>query len=638
MNQNKILPWLAIICLSALFIMSSCTKEVPYYGSFAGDHPAMEGKNYPPLFVTIDESMLQIADQKVEYLIIEDDNDQVIFEVKLEHDGEETTKKIGYLIEKDMIVLLSKDGESDIPLWRKDKWMENKVNDFVMVELTTNLDVLTEKEKQMLPFLFRAAQVIEEIYWLQAYGEKDKLFTDDIGESASKFLAINYGPWERLNANQPFLEGIGQKPNGANFYPADMTKEEFESLEADDKTSLYTLIRRDEDGNLVSIPYHEAFAEKTNQAASFIKQAAELAEDPGLQKYLQLRAEALLTDEYLASDLAWMDMKTNTIDFIVGPIENYEDGLYGYKAAHESFILIKDKDWSQKLDRFAALLPALQKKLPVPDKYKQEVPGSDSDLGVYDAIFYAGDCNAGSKTIAINLPNDERVHNEKGSRKLQLKNAMQYKFEKILVPISDELISEDQRSHISFEAFFENTMFHEVAHGLGIKNTIDGKGTVRHALEEQYSALEEGKADILGLFLVTQLAEMGELGDKDLMDNYVTFMAGIFRSVRFGVASSHGKANMIRFYYFQETGAFTRDESTGTYRVDMEKMRDAMNSLAEKILLIQGDGKYDAAKKMVEEMGFIRSELQADLDRLKEKNIPVDIVFKQGPEVIGLNE
>jgi hypothetical protein len=215
---------------------------------------------------------------------------------------------------------------------------------------------------------------------------------------------------------------------------------------------------------------------------------------------------------------------------------------------------------------------------------------------------------------------------------------MRAKFDKILVPISEIVIHPDQRKYIKFDAFFENTMFHEVAHGIGIKNTIDGKGTVRHALKEQYSALEEGKADILGLFMVTQLAGMGELGEKDLMDNYVTFMAGIFRSVRFGVASSHGKANMVRFYYFQETGAFTRDESTGTYRVDMEKMRDAMNSLAEKILIIQGDGNYDEAKKMVEEMGFIRSELQTELERLNENSIPVDIVFKQGPEVLGLNE
>jgi hypothetical protein len=250
--------------------------------------------------------------------------------------------------------------------------------------------------------------------------------------------------------------------------------------------------------------------------------------------------------------------------------------------------------------------------------------------------MYAGDCNASSKTIAINLPNDERVQLEKGSRKLQLKNAIQFKFEQILVPISNVLIAEDQRAHIKFEAFFENTMYHEVAHGLGLKNTINGKGTVREALKEQYSALEEGKADILGLYLVTKLAELGALGEKDLMDNYVTFMASIFRSVRFGVASSHGKANMIRFYYFQEEGAFSRDEQSGTYRIDFEKMQDAMNSLAEEILTIQGDGNYEAAKMLVEQNGFIRENLQNDIDRLKALNIPVDIRFEQGPEILGL--
>lgn len=357
-----------------------------------------------------------------------------------------------------------------------------------------------------------------------------------------------------------------------------------------------------------------------------------------MKKYLELRSEALLTDDYYPSDLAWMDMKTNNIDFVVGPIENYEDGLFNYKAAYESFILVKDNEWSRKLEKFSALLPELQTTLPVPPEYKSEVPGSSSDLGVYDAIYYAGDCNAGSKTIAINLPNDERVQAEKGSRKLQLKNAMRYKFEKIMVPIADLLIEEDQRKHITFDAFFENTMFHEVGHGLGINNTITGKGTVREALKEQYSAIEEGKADILGLFLVTRLAEMGELGEKDLMDNYVTFMAGIFRSVRFGASSAHGKANMIRFNYFLEKEAFSRDETTGTYRVDFDKMTEAMNELASEILTIQGDGNYEAARQMVEEKGMIGDMLRADLQRIAAAGIPRDIRFRQGKEVAGLIE
>ena len=331
-----------------------------------------------------------------------------------------------------------------------------------------------------------------------------------------------------------------------------------------------------------------------------------------------------------------MEMRNNKIDMVVGPIENYEDGLFGYKAAHEAFVLLKDLEWSQRLDKFNPLLPELQKVLPVPEEYKQEEPGSDSDLGAYDAIYYAGDCNAGSKTIAINLPNDERVQLEKGTRKLQLKNAMQAKFDKILIPISNVLIDEEQRAFLNFRSFFENTMFHEVAHGLGIKNTINGNGTVREALKEQYSPVEEGKADILGLFLVTKLAEMEKLEDNELMDNYVTFMASIFRSIRFGASSAHGKANMIRFNYFQEKGAFTRDEATGTYRVNFDQMQQAMNELAEKILVIQGDGNYEAAKKLVEEQGIIKSQLQEDLDRVSEAGIPVDIVFTQGKRVAGL--
>jgi hypothetical protein len=395
------------------------------------------------------------------------------------------------------------------------------------------------------------------------------------------------------------------------------------------------MLTRNQEGELEVVPYHEAFAEQVQEAADLLKQASELAEDPGFKKYLKLRAEALLTDDYLASDMAWMNMKENDIDFVVGPIENYEDALYNYKAAHESFILIKDKSWSEKLAYINSVLPKMQLSLPVPDEYKTEVPGSNSDLGAYDAIYYAGDCNAGSKTIAINLPNDERVQASKGSRKLQLKNSIRYKFEEILVPISNVLIVEQQREHVTFDAFFENTMYHEVAHGLGLNQTINGMGTVRSALREQYSALEEGKADILSLFLITEMYEEGMLGERDLMDNYVTFMASIFRSIRFGVASSHGKANMVRFYYFQDKGAFTKNLN-GTYSINFQKMQVAMNELALLILTTQGDGNYDLAKRLIDESGFIREELQADLDRLKELNIPVDIVFNQGPEVVGM--
>lgn len=515
--------------------------------------------------------------------------------------------------------------------------LKQKVKQFTPFKLTADISHLSDNQKKMLPLLFEAAAITDELFWTEACGNKDELMEGIEDEYLKKFIEINYGPWERLNGNLPFVEGVGEKPAGANFYPTDMTKKEFEALDDANKTSLYTMIQRDDDGKLSVVWYHEFFKERTEKVAELLKQAAELAEDEGFKNYLNLRAEDLLKDDYLASDMAWMDMKDNAIDFVVGPIENYEDALFGYKAAHEAYILIKDKKWSKKLEKYAAILPDMQKALPVSDEYKKEVPGSNSDLGAYDVVFYAGDCNAGSKTIAINLPNDKRVHLEKGSRRLQLKNAMKAKFDKILVPISNLLIAEDQRKNITFDAFFENTMFHETAHGLGIKYLINDPGTeVDAALKEFNTTIEEGKADILGLFFVTKLHEMGEFPEKDLLDNYVTFMAGIFRSVRFGVSSSHGKANMLRFYYFQDKGAFSRDSETGTYSVNFEKMKEAMSSLSEKILIIQGDGNYDEAKNWIEEKGKIGGDLQKDLDRVNEAGIPVDIIFDQGLDQLGL--
>ncbi len=515
--------------------------------------------------------------------------------------------------------------------------IKEKADEFVSFKLTTDLSVLGENERKMLPLLLKAAKLMDDIYWIEAFGDKEELFAKDWDQYTEKFIRLNYGPWERLNDNKPFLSGYGEKPAGANFYPSDMTKTEFEAWEDETKSSQYTLIRRSEDGSLKSVPYRIAFEYQIKSAADLLLNAAALADDPGFKNYLEKRAQALLTDEYYESDVAWMEMKNNLIDFIIGPIENYEDQLYGYKTAHESFVLIKDKVWSEKLTRFEALLPGLQKALPCEHKYKDETPGADSDMNVYDAIFYAGDTNAGSKTIAINLPNDEKVRETKGSRKLQLKNSMQAKFDKIVVPISELLIAEDQQKHVKFEAFFENTMFHEVSHGLGLGNTVDKSRTVREALKDTYTSVEEAKADILGLWCVYQLNEMGELGEKDVMDNFVTFMAGVFRSVRFGAASAHGKANMMAFYHFQENGAFSRDEATGTYRVDYEKMKQAMLLLSENILKIQGDGDYETASKTIKEKGVIRETLQSDLDRIGKSGIPRDIVFEQGAEVLGFN-
>lgn len=502
-------------------------------------------------------------------------------------------------------------------------------------KLTSDISHLSVKEKQILSILFDVADIMDNLYWDQAMGPKDAFLARIQDETTRKFALINYGPWDRLGGNKSFISQVGPKPEGANFYPVDMTREEFEAFKDPDKKSLYTLIRRNEDGTLRSVWYHQAYETQLKKASDLMKQAAALADDAGLKKYLGLRADAVLTSQYQPSDFAWMDMKSSNIDFVVGPIENYEDALFGYKAAFESYILIKDPVWSARLVKYAAMLPDLQRGLPVDEEYKKEIPGSDADLNAYDVVYYAGDCNAGSKTIAINLPNDEEVQLKKGSRKLQLKNAMLAKFDKIMVPIANLLIDPAQRKNVTFNAFFENTMFHEVAHALGVKNTINGKGPARTALKEMYSSLEEGKADIMGLYLVTKLYEMGELTEGSVMDNYVTFFAGTFRSVRFGAASAHGKANMMRYNFFAQEGAFTRN-ADGTFTVNFDKTKAAMEKLVQKILIIQGNGDYEAAKKWVETEGVVTLELQADLDRINAANIPVDVVFEKGKKVLGL--
>ena len=515
-----------------------------------------------------------------------------------------------------------------------DKTAKELMSKYTKVRLDADISHLTADEKTIIKKLITAARIIDEMFWVEAYGDKSEVldFIDD--PYLKEYAMVNYGPWDRLNGNKPFIEGYGEKPLGANFYPIGMSKRQFEELPLPDKTSLYTMIRENGIGQIITVPYKDFFKNENKFISDILNSVSELSDNPAFAKYMKLRAQALQTDKYFASDMAWLDMKDNRIDCVIGPIENYEDQLYGYKAAHEAYILLKDMEWSKRLEKYAKFLPQLQRDLPVAAKYKAEKPGRDTELNAYDVIYYSGDCNAGSKTIAINLPNDERVQLEKGTRRLQLKNAMRAKFDKILVPIADVIIDPSQRKHITFDAFFANTMFHEVAHGLGIKNTINGKGPVRTALKEHASALEEGKADMLGLYMVNQLHKKGEL-DGDINDYIVTFMAGIFRSVRFGASSAHGKANMIRFNFFDEMEAFTRN-ADGTYTVNFDNFQKAMDALSEKILVLQGDGDYDGVAAFVADKGVIKSQLQADLDNLSDLGIPVDVIFEQGAEVLGL--
>jgi peptidase M49-like protein len=517
-----------------------------------------------------------------------------------------------------------------------------KLAQYTPVRLTAELGGLSDKERRMIPLLIEAAQAMDTIFWREVYPSRDSLLQSLGDVDARRYVLLNYGPWDRLDGNRAFVTGVGERPPGAEFYPHDMAKADFETAAAKSTSaaaslrSHYTVVRRGSSGDLIAIPYHQAYANPVRQAAAKIREAVVLAEDPGLRRYLELRARALETDDYQASDLAWLDMKHNTVDVVIGPIETYDDALFGYKAAHEAYVLIKDKDWSARLARYARRLPELQRGLPVPAAYKRETPGTDSDLNAYEVVYYAGEANAGGKTIAINLPNDEQVQLKKGTRRLQLKNAMRAKFDRILRPIAHELIVEQQQANITFDAFFSNVMFHEVAHGLGIKHTIAGKGTVRDALKEQAGALEEGKADVLGLHLVTRLVEQGELKGISLDDSYVTFLASIFRSVRFGASDAHGRANAAQFSYFQEHGGFSRDPATGRFRVDVPKMRAATDSLAAQLLRFQGDGDYEEVQRFMQSRAVVPDDLRSELDRLATKGIPVDVTFEQGLEVLGL--
>ena len=511
--------------------------------------------------------------------------------------------------------------------------MKAKVEEYAQVELRSDLvNNLNNKEKELVKIFFQVGEITDDLFWQQTFGDKSQL--DTITDSyAKEFAMIHYGAWDRLDNNKPFLAGYGEKPTVCNYYPHDITAEEFDAFEDANKNSWYTVIRRNEDGSLKSVWYHEAYAEEIGRICALLEKAVTLAEDPGLKNYLEKRIEAFKTDDYLESDLAWMDMKDSKIDFVTGPIESYDDKFQETKASYESFILLKDEARSKDLAKFVAMLPALQKELPCAPEYKTFVPGTSSDLNVYDAVYYAGDCNAGSKTIAINLPNDERVHALKGTRRLQLRNSMKAKFDKILMPIGQLIVTPGQQKYLNFDAFFWNVTFHEVAHGLGVKQTINTNESVDAVMGTEKTSWEEAKADILGLFMVTKLIEMGEITNITAEDAIATYIAGILRSVRFGAASSHGKANMMCFNYMEKAGAFSRD-AKGQYVIDFGKAKEAMNGWAALILQTQGDGNVEFATKYRAENGGITPALQADLDKINGAGIPRDITFIQGADIL----
>ena len=508
----------------------------------------------------------------------------------------------------------------------KESDLKEKVESYAVVEVKSPLyDALSENDKKIVGLFREAAEIMDGLFWKQTFGDKSLIENMPDGY-AKTYAMINYGPWDHLDNNNSFIEEYGVKPLGCQYYPQDMTVAEFEAFEDPDKLSLYTVIRRDENGALKTVWYRDEYKEELDKVCSLLEEAAELTTNEGMRTYLTERVKAFRTDDYLASDMAWMDMKDCNMDLVIGPIENYDDHLFEAKAAYEAFILLKDEARSANLAKYVALLPTLQQMLPCAPEYKTFVPGTSSDLNVYDAIYYAGDCNAGSKTIAINLPNDERVHAAKGARRLQLYNSMMAKFDKIMAPIGEVLMVPEQLEYLSADAFFWNVTFHEVAHGLGVKQTINGKGTVDQTMGDQKTSWEEAKADILGLFMVSKLIDMGEITDITKEQSLATFIAGIVRSVRFGFASSHGKANMMCYNYMEDHGAFARNEE-GKWVIDFEKAAAAVYSWAALILETQATGNFEFAQSYAAENASIREALAADIEKVNGAGIPRDIAL-----------
>jgi hypothetical protein len=504
---------------------------------------------------------------------------------------------------------------------------------FVVQDVSAETLHLTDGDCDALLHLVEAARAVDEIFRVQAWaGNPDFAHRvaalDGPGAQAAKdYYRIMVGPWDRLDHHRPFI-GQAPHPPGAGYYPEDLTEEEFNAwLEEhpDDRealTSLHTLVRRDGD-RLVAVPYSEAFAEPLGRAAKALREAAAASDNASLKRFLELRAEAFSTDDYYESDMAWMDLDSD-IEVVIGPYETYEDSLFGYKAAFECFICVAQPEDSARLAVFKAELPFLEMNLPIPDEHKNLDRGAESPIRVVDVLYTAGDTRAGVQTIAFNLPNDERVREAKGSKKVLLKNVMKAKYDGILVPIAEAVMPADEVDRISFEAFFQFTLHHELSHGIGPGQiTVDGRETeVRLELKDLYSAFEEAKADVLGVYDIYALVEKGVMDPAILESLPWTYTAGIFRTTRFGVAEAHGLGMVLQTNFLMEKGAveITPD---GKFRPVPDVFEAAFRELAHELLMIQALGDYDAAVAFAEAYGDVNPAMVSAIESLA--SIPVDI-------------
>ena len=505
--------------------------------------------------------------------------------------------------------------------------VQQKLNAYANVEVGSHLYTgISENGKQVLDYYKMAADEADNIFWDQSFGDKaamSKLPTD----AQRVFARINYGPWDRLD-DQPFVEGYGERPVGANFYPADMTDEEFEALDDPDNMSPYTLIRRGEDGKLKVVWYHDAYKEHIEKIANYLKSAADYTIVPSVSNYLLKKIDALRTDNYYESDLAWLEMDNSKMDLIIGPNETEDDRRYGIKASYEAFVLLKDLELTESLREYTAMIPEFQKSLPCKEEYKSFTPGNASNIFAYNALYYAGGANSGIKVIAINLPYDPKVQAEKGTRTALLNNVIRDKFFKIVLPAGRLLIEKEQLSQLKESAFFWNIAFREVAHGLGVKQTVNGKGSVSEALGNEALTIEEIKGDILGVYLALQVAAQGRLDQTVTREAAITsFIAGVIRSSRFGNAEALGRANIICYNFLKEQGAFSHN-SAGLYHIDYDKAEAAITALSERVLTIQATGDRAASDALIRQYGSVSESLAQDFAAMNRAGIPTDVRFQ----------
>jgi hypothetical protein len=509
--------------------------------------------------------------------------------------------------------------------------MQARLNQFEPVTLGFDESLLDADQRRVVRELVETSRHLDAIFRVQAWrGNADAaslLPQGDDPESAAarEYYDVMYGPWDRLLGEEPFIEGVGHKPHGAGFYPEDMTREEFEEWIAanpDDEEAFKdetTLIHRTEDGDLVAVPYREAFAGHLEAASENLLAAAERASNPTLKRFLELRAGALLSDDYYDSDVAWMRLSNNLIEPTLGPYENYEDQLFGYKISYESFIGLKDPAESERLAGLVANLPALEAALPIPDEHKYLDRSFTSPISVVTLVYASGEARPAVQTIAFNLPNDPRVREAEGSKKVMLRNVIDAKFETILKPIAEQVLVPEQAAKISVDPYFTRVLMHELAHGLG-PDYVTGQPdlTTRQALQDRYAAMEEAKADAVGTNSLRVLTEKGEYDQAFLEEVYIDHVADMFRCVRFGVTEAHGLGCL------RDRGAITYDEATGLFAADLEVIPVAIAELAHVYLMMQATGSYEGAGQFIERYGAISPEMRGSLDRLAE-TVPVDI-------------